>query len=260
MGISTTMLVLDTCSVLRFPTQQPLQNGVDAWGITWENGIAATHPMQSMDLTAILNYPLPPLPNDAQCVDFLAEVRRLRRASHKPVVLEAGSTFFPACALFADDEFFVRCITETGVMEQLFSRLAQYYGAFWSKVLSYAHEELHAVQFTENFGLNGVQNIRPELFRRMLKPAQAMLIGQIKRMYPDLPVCYRCTAKAYPLIPDFAEIRYDAWEPLEVTPFERSEITQYQNTLDLRMSLLCGTPASQDEYQYHPLRLQLVAQ
>lgn len=249
------ILNANACSVLRFSPTSSLQNGTDAWGITWKDGQAVTHPMEHLSDAEILSYPFPPLPTDAQCIAFLHEARHASHGGKKNVILEVGSTFYPACDLLARDEFFVRCITEPRLMEQLLNRLARYHAEVWCRVLSYARDDIFAIRFTENFGTAGHANLRPEVYRRLVKPAQSILVAQIKRMYPDLPVCYRCTASAYTLIPDFATIRFDAWEPLAATPYEHNEILQFQHMLGDSLTLICDIQP-QSTLSYHPSRMQ----
>lgn len=229
--------VKDQC-VLAFPANE-LTAGMytDEWGIERIGGKAVSHPMENFGMIELAGYQMPELPSVESCTLLAEAAGKARRTQKGAVIFDGGSTYAPAQELLGKEEFFIRLITDQVFMSELMIRLAQYHAARLTRILSYAGDQFDAIRLTDDFAADKDRPIRQLVFQSIFKPAQRMLVAQIKRMRPDVAVNYRCGAAAYALIPDFCEIRYDAWEPVGASEEQLEQISYYASEFGGRLRL-----------------------
>lgn len=222
--------------VLALSTQKPRAGiYVDEWGIRRAGSEALTHPMEDFGLCELAAFAIPPAPAPESCLALAEAAKRARQTQRGTVILDGGSTYAPAKELLGSEEFFVRLVTDRPFMQELLLRLAQYHAARLVTALRYAGADIDVVRLTDEMGTEAEHPVRPTLFRSIFKPAQQMLVAQLKRMFPEIQVQYRSGGACYSLLPDYADIHYDSWEPLTATCEEMAEIVHFREALGERI-------------------------
>ncbi len=75
---------------------------------------------------------------------------------------------------------------------------------------------MDVVCFPDDMGFQDRPYVRPELYRKMIKPYHRRIVETIKRK-TDAKVLMHTDGSVYPLIPDFIEIGVDILNPVQVS-------------------------------------------
>lgn len=231
--------VLDQTIVERFAIDtQPIRPGspdsatrceidsdmfVDEWQVTWRRA-PGEHFMSVKGPFQHLSDPSPsdvkrfawPESNDAGYTRGLKEAaRRIRAASDRAVILNLPngpvhqSQFMRGYGEWLED-LLLRPVFVTA--------LAERYTAFWvdmcARVLEECQDDIDLVSYGDDIGTQRTPLMRPELYRKLIKPYHRSMAEAIQRFRK--PIIYHSCGSVASLIPDLLDIGIDALNPIQV--------------------------------------------
>ena len=196
----------------------------DEWGVTWERPegghfINVDGPLQKGEPTlADLEGHRWPDPKDPGRVRGIKQKAvELHEGTDYAVVLNLHDAIIGACqrlrgfGLWLED-LVANPVYAEGLMEHVLAvstGIAEF-------VLSEVGEYVDVVMFPEDLGFQDRPFMRPELYRRKLKPRHRRLVDAIKRN-TKAKVIVHCDGAIFPLIPDLIDIGVDAINPVQVS-------------------------------------------
>jgi uroporphyrinogen decarboxylase len=202
---------------------QPDGEIVDGWGVFWRrpgNGhyIPRLGPLQRLvdpkpaDLDAIAW----PDPADPGWVQDVRERALEARAKGDPAVvlsLPAGpvhiSQFMRGYTEWLED---VACAP--AFLEALLDRIVDIWIDVAERAFAACADLVDVVTFSDDVATQRGPLIRPEQYRRLIKPRHRRMIDALKRH--GKPLLYHCCGSVVSLIPDFIDMGADALNPVQV--------------------------------------------
>lgn len=200
---------------------------VDEWGVTWTKH-AGTHyintdgPFYRLDEPTLqdLEKALWPDPADSGRYRGLRErARELHEKTDYAVVLNLGvgpvhlSQFVRGYGEWLQD-LLIHPAFAQGLMDR--------YVEFWTEVADRALEEageyVDLVMYGDDIGTQKATLVRPELYRRVIKPQHKRMADAVKRH--GKPILYHSCGSVYPFVPDLIDTGIDALNPIQVSAAE----------------------------------------
>jgi uroporphyrinogen decarboxylase len=197
---------------------------VDEWGVTWlspESGhyIPVSGPFSNLDDPdpAVLDHRQWPDPGDAGRYRGLRQrAQALHESTPYAVVLNLGVGPVHLCQyLRGYGEWLMDLIERPAFAEALLDLAAQFGIAVATHALNEAAPFVDIVCFGDDVGTQQRPLMRPDLYRRMIKPRHRSIVDAIKRFRK--PVDYHSCGAIYPLIPDLLDLGIDALNPVQVS-------------------------------------------
>jgi uroporphyrinogen decarboxylase len=199
---------------------------VDEWGFRQlmpPDGLYYTiieSPLPGMDATVEQVEALP-LPDGGEPwrIEGLAEqAKGFREAGHAVVckspcagLVEMGQR------VRGMENFLVDLLANPAVAEAVLDRFFQIKLNFWSAVLGELGGLIDVVFEMDDYGTQHSQLVSPEVFRQLVKPRLATLIGHIHKLAPRAKVAFHSCGSVRPILPDFIEVGIDVLNPVHVT-------------------------------------------
>lgn len=194
---------------------------VDEWGVGWRiapystrfgDGFyteVAEHPIGEM---SDLDSYEPPDPNRPE---LYAEARR--------VVEEFGGEYWitggvqttileTAIGLRGAENVYVEMATEPEFIDRLFEIPHRYHLTAAKRLVEIG---VDMIWLGDDIGAQRAMIVSPEMWRRLLRPRLASIIGELKAVNPRLKVAYHTDGYVEPVIPDLIEIGVDVLNPVQ---------------------------------------------
>jgi uroporphyrinogen decarboxylase len=137
--------------------------------------------------------------------------------------------------------------------EALFAELARLKIEFWEMALPKLGEHVDIISMADDYGTQASQLISPTMFRRVVKPHWAEVIGKVKQLAPNAAIFFHSCGNVRPIIPDFIELgvsilnpihtRATGMEPVALKKDFGSALTLWGGAVDTQGVLPNGTPA-----------------
>jgi uroporphyrinogen decarboxylase len=197
---------------------------MDEWGVTWhrpESGhyIPIRGPFSHLDDPdpAVLNRRQWPDPGDAGRYRGLRErARALHEATSYATVLNLGVGPVHLCQyLRGYAEWLMDLIERPGFAEALLDAAADFHVEVTTRALNEAAPFVDVVCFGDDIGTQQRPLMRPDLYRRLVKPRHRRIIDAIKRF--GKPLIYHSCGAIYALLPDLVDLGIDALNPVQVS-------------------------------------------
>jgi len=208
------------------PKINPDGTVVDEWGITWskQGSYSVDFPLKKAAIKDLENYSWP-VPEKSWEVGHLREKARylFENTDYAIVaksVLSGGGIFERCYYLRGIQEFFVDMSVNKDFARYLVEKVAQIEIALWDIFLEAVGPYVHIVQRASDYGTQQGLLISPQLYREILKPAEARVIAFIKEKAPSAKIWFHSCGAVSELIEDFIEIGIDILNPVQ--PLARS--------------------------------------
>jgi uroporphyrinogen decarboxylase len=237
----------------------PDNSYVDIWGTRWRKPPSSLYydmvefPIRDATLDDLRRYRWPD-PHDPGRTEGLRErARRLAEETDYAVVLDVTGfgVFEQGWALRGFENFLADLIAEPTFAEALIQGVADYQIALYERVLAEVGPYVNVVMVAEDLGTQSGPMVSPELYRRMIKPAQKRVWQFIKSRTQAKLFLHSCgSVRAF--IPDLIEIGVDVLNPVQVAargmdPKELKaefgrDVTFWGGGCDTQKTLTFGTP------------------
>jgi uroporphyrinogen decarboxylase len=114
------------------------------------------------------------------------------------------------------DEYLMDLLADPPFAERLMGRVMEFYLRVVENALDAVGADVDVVAWGEDVAFQDRVMVRPEVYRRLIRPHHASIIELIKRK-SGAAVMYHCCGAVRDLIPDFIEIGVDAINPVQVS-------------------------------------------
>ena len=197
----------------------------DEWGVLWrraEGGhfINWKGPLQDLEepTQADLDRVPWPDPQDPEKYRGLEErVRRIRAETDCALVLNLGYGIVrEAQRVRGFAEFFEDLLLRPAFAEALMERVLEVSAGVARRALQLVGDLVDVVNFPDDMGFQDRCYVRPELYRRLIRPYHARLVEAMKSSAPAR-VMLHSDGAIYDIIKDFVEIGIDAINPVQTT-------------------------------------------
>jgi len=232
---------------------------VDEWGVTWarpEDGhyLAVDGPFHRLDEPTLQDLEGRRWPDPADPGRFrgLAErARKLRETTDCAVVLNLGVGPLHLCQFMRGwAEWLEDLLVNPAFGEGLFDRAVDFFVAVAERALAETAEFIDVAWFSDDLGSQRGLLVRPELYRRVVKPRHRRIVETVKRY--GRKVAYHSCGSVYAILPDLVEIGVDMLNPVQVAAahmdtarlkreFGRELV--FWGAIDTQRVLSRGTPA-----------------
>jgi uroporphyrinogen decarboxylase len=197
---------------------------VDEWGVTWlrpESGhyIPIRGPFSNLDAPdlAALDHHRWPDPSDPGRYRGLRErAQSVHEATSYATVLNLGVGPVHLCQyLRGYGEWLMDLIERPTFAEALLDVAASFHIEVATRALHEAAPFVDVVCFGDDIGTQQRPLVRPDLYRRMIKPRHRRIVDAVKRF--GKPLIYHSCGAIYPLLPDLVDLGIDALNPVQVS-------------------------------------------
>lgn len=113
------------------------------------------------------------------------------------------------------EQFMIDLLTEETLVRAIYDKLHAVYMARAERFLDLVADSIDVVFFTDDLGTQSGPLVRPEMYRRLIKPYWKELIGLIKSR--DKKVLMHSCGAVSDFIPDLIEMGVDAVNPVQIT-------------------------------------------
>jgi len=127
-----------------------------------------------------------------------------------------GHIFQAAQALRGWERFLIDLLTNRAFAEALMDRLAEGHMRRFEQYAQTVGRYVQVIHVEDDLGMEDRPLLRPELYRRVVKPYQQKLYSYIKSQC-DAHLMLHTDGAVYPLIPDFIEMGVDILNPVQVS-------------------------------------------
>jgi len=177
-------------------------------------------PLADATLTedAVDRHPWPD-PTDRRRVEGLRARGETFRAEGKAVVIKGlcAGIFEVACRVRGMEKFMMDLVLNEAAAVHLMRKIAELKIAFWDMALDEVGDVVDVVAEADDYGTQEAMLIRPEMFRRLIKPLTVELVSAIRRDLRDGYVFFHSCGNVRELIPDFIEMGVDILNPVHIT-------------------------------------------
>lgn len=193
----------------------------DSWGITWsrEGSYPVVFPLKDAGEKELADYPWP-LPAGRWNLRALEDqARRLGRDTDFAVVAKAvyggGGILERCCYLRTIEEFFVDMTQREEIARHLIRKAVEVEIALWELFLGAVGPYVHMVERASDLGTQSSLFVSPQLFRKLLKPAEAEVFSFIRRRAPHAKLWFHSCGAVAEIIEDFIDIGVEVLNPVQ---------------------------------------------
>lgn len=231
---------------------------VDEWGITWQMnpgtlyyGIAAS-PLRGMTVEDLDGYSWPDLSHPDRFQGLAAEARTLHDETPYAVVYVSGVSPFEQIYLLRGlDAWMIDLAVDPDFAHALLRQVTDLMLTGVTQFLDEAGEFIDVLVMGDDLGTQSSTLISPEMYRRMVKPYHAELIGAIKSR-TKAKVFFHSDGNIYPLLGDLIEVGVDLLNPVQVSAGEMGDTARLKREFGDRLSF-CGAIDTQWALPYGTL-------
>ncbi len=233
---------------------------IDEWGVLWkrpEGGhfINTRGPFQQLDdptVAVLEQYHRWPDPRDPGRVRGLREkARRLHEETDYAIVLQLPYAIVRECQrLRGFGEWLADLLTAPAFAEGLMAHALEVSAGIALAALEEVGDYVDVVMFPDDLGVQEMCYVRPELYRKMIKPYHRRLVETIKSK-TKAKVLMHSDGSVYAIIGDLIDIGVDVLNPVQVSAKDmdtkrlKREFGQYLSfwgAIDTHRVLPLGTP------------------
>ncbi len=221
----------------------------DAWGIVWQRqpGNAyydiARHPLEDATVDDLERYPWPDLANPGRFEGLREKARAIQAAGQAVVALSGVSPFEFSYMLRGMDRWFLDLAGDRAFALALMRKLTGLMRAAAERLLEEAGEFIDVVITGDDLGSQKGPLISTAMYRQLVKPFHAELIGAIKAR-SRARIFYHSDGNIYPLLKDLVEVGIDLLNPVHVSAGEMGDTARLKREFGGRLSF-CGAIDSQ---------------
>jgi uroporphyrinogen decarboxylase len=197
---------------------------VDEWGVTWhrpESGhyIPVRGPFSNLDdpdPASLDRYHWPDPGDPGRYRGLRQRAQSLHEATSYAIVLNLGVGPVHLCQyLRGYGEWLMDLIERPAFAEALLDVAANFHIEVTTRALNEAAPFVDAVCFGDDIGTQQRPLVRPDLYRRTIKPRHRRMVDAVKRF--GKPLIYHSCGAVYPFLPDLVDLGIDALNPVQVS-------------------------------------------
>jgi uroporphyrinogen decarboxylase len=217
---------------------------VDGWGITWELRPSNTYyeisvpPLANATLDDLAAYPWPELGHPSRFVGLRDQARAIQDAGYAVVALSGISPFEYAYMLRGVEQWFRDLAGDPEFAAALLRKLTDLMLAGVRGLLDAAGEHIDVIITGDDLGGQTAPLISPRMYRKLVKPLHAELLGEIKRR-SQAKIFYHSDGNVYSLLPDLIEVGVDLLNPVQVSAGDMGDTARLKRQYGDRLSF-CG--------------------
>lgn len=217
---------------------------VDGWGITWELRPGNTYyeisgpPLADATINDLATYPWPDLGHPSRFVGLDAQARAIQDAGYAVVALSGISPFEYAYMLRGVEQWFRDLAGDPEFAAALLRKLTDLMLAGVRGLLAEAGSHVDVVITGDDLGGQTGPLISPRMYRRLVKPLHAELLGEIKRL-SKAKIFYHSDGNVYALLNDLIEVGVDLLNPVQVSAGDMGDTARLKREYGDRLSF-CG--------------------
>jgi uroporphyrinogen decarboxylase len=236
---------------------------VDEWGIEWWKPEAGgfyydmrRHPLAQIDsIQALGHYRFPDPLDPARYQQMAERADDLLNRRNVAYVLgrNAPGIFEIALWMRGFENFYCDLLTNQVFAEALLDRILEIKMKYWARALELVGPNVMMVSEADDLAGQNRCLIRPELYRKLIKPRHAQLFAFIKRQTRvPIKIFYHSCGAIAPLLPDLIESGIDILNPVQVSAAGMdtrelkkrfgNDLTFYGGGVDTQHILPHGTP------------------
>lgn len=199
---------------------------IDRWGsklhMPKEGGLYfdwVDFPMKEPTLEALEKYQWPKPDKKEFNLRLQAEAKQLYENTDYAIVGSAvigGGIFEQPARTMGLENFLMALVKEPVFADRLMEKITDIYIDSCNNYLDLVGEYIQVFTFWDDVCTQDGWMIRPELYRKMIKPKQQRLVEAIKKK-TDAKLFYHSCGATYDLIPDLIEIGFDVLNPVQVS-------------------------------------------
>lgn len=194
---------------------------LDKWGVTWSS--AGGHynpvgnPLRAASEDDLRTYGWPD-PDDPAWTEGLREgVERWRNEGEFAIALSLPvAVVHLSQYLRGYEQYLVDLMVNQSFAASLMGRVSEIYMRIAENALAAVDGDVDVVQFGDDVAFQDRPMVRPDIYRKLIKPHHERLVELIKTR-SRASVFYHCCGAVSDLIPDFIDIGVDALNPVQVS-------------------------------------------
>ncbi|NLC57178.1 MAG: hypothetical protein GX774_10100 [Armatimonadetes bacterium] len=198
----------------------------DGWGVTWARPAQGHYYVVRSPLAGepsvadVERLPFPD-PEDPRIVEGLCErVRYLRDQTDYAVCLSLPSRLVHTIQyLRGYAEALIDLVANQAVIEALMERITDFNVRVMERVLALVGRSIDVLCVGDDLGTQKGLLLRPETYRRLIKPRQRRLLEAARR-HTDATLFYHTCGSVTAVIPDLIEMGVQALNPIQVSAAE----------------------------------------
>lgn len=197
---------------------------VDEWGVTWtrpEGGhfIGTDGPFYQLEeptLQDLVRVEWPDPDDPGRYRGLRERARALHENTDYAVVLTLGVGPVHQCQFLRGyGEWLEDLLINPAFAEGLLDRVVEPWVRMADRALREAGDYVDVVMYGDDIGTQGGPLLRPELYRRIIKPRHRRMADTVKRH--GKPILYHSCGSVYAMIPDLIDVGIDVLNPVQVT-------------------------------------------
>jgi uroporphyrinogen decarboxylase len=223
----------------------------DSWGITWHKPPSSYYfdmlkPALGGEITLsdVMAHPWPD-PHDPGYTRGLRQRVQKQRASTDCALVLNLSIWVLQCSQFVRgfEDWFMDLIVQPRLMEGIMDAITESLQGVVEDVLDQVGDLVDVVSVSDDLGHQDRTCVRPELYRKLIKPRHARLMAAIKSR-TKAPVMWHTCGSVYDLLDDLIEMGVDALNPVQ-TNAAKMEPERLKREYGDRLSFWGGIDAIQ---------------
>lgn len=115
------------------------------------------------------------------------------------------------------EDFFVKLLIDPEFIRRLVAVIEDFHLKQWNAILDAAGKYIQVAVMSDDLAVQKGAHFDPALYRQLFKPTHQRIVRFIKSKAPHIKVLYHCCGDALQFLPDFLDIGYDAWNPIQVS-------------------------------------------
>lgn len=227
------------------PRQKQTDNCiVDEWGMKWERRPGSLYyevtspPLRNATIEDLDKYVWPPLSHPDRFSGLAEEAREVQAAGYATVLMSGVNPFEQAQLLRGLDTWLADLILNPEFARALLRKLSDVMLAGALAALEQAGEYVDVLVTSDDLAAQNAPLISPKMYRRMVKPYHAQLIGAIKRK-TKAKVFFHSCGNIYPLIGDLIDVGVDILNPVQVSAKDMGNTARLKREFGDKLSF-CG--------------------
>jgi uroporphyrinogen decarboxylase len=197
---------------------------ISDWGVTyrrpegWHQFDVVAHPLAEATLADLDHYPWPDVDDPARYAGLAETARDLHENSPYAVCATAMDTviFDRAWELRGMQQFLEDLLIDPEFALALLEKVADLQYRRHSHLLREVGKYIDVVVIADDMGVQKGLLLRPQLYRKMIKPFHARYV-QVIRQYTDAKILNHACGSIVDLVEDYIEIGIDALNPMQVS-------------------------------------------
>jgi len=237
---------------------------LDYWGTRWKKPPSSLYwdmveyPINEPTLDAVNSYQWPD-PDDSGHTEGLRErAKELYESTDYALVMDmiGFGVFEHAWAMRGIENFLTDLLINQKFAETLLQRIADYQASLWNHVLDEVGDYVQVVITSDDLGTQIGPMVSPEVYRKLIKPAQRKVWQFIKGKTEAFLFLHSC-GSIRKLIPDFIELGVDILNPVQAAAKDMdpkelksefgSDLSFWGGGCDTQGTLAFGTPEDVEE-------------